>query len=157
MRLLRVVVTALAAFVCGAEPLAQPLLVAATPTQTVDPASVPAAERQARIDAFLRYLDSRGMTLVEKDRWWRVVRPHSEGYTVIVSLRVYPQAATEAEMRRELSRVNLAYRLNSRARLAMSYPGAEGTLPRDTRLQDIPVIRALRQSFEDYAVGGEAR
>lgn len=157
MRLLRVVVTALAAFDCGAEPLAQPLLAAAIPTQPADPSFGPAADRQTRIDAFLRYLDRRGITLVEKERWWRVVRPRSDGYTVMVSLRVYPQTATEAEMRRELSRINLAYMVNSRAHMAMSYPSAEGALPRDTRLQDIPVIKALQQAFEDYAVGGEAR
>ncbi len=153
------VVAALTTFSCAADPVSGPSLAAATPTtiQPADPAAVPAADRQARIDAFLRYLDSRGITLVEKDRWWRVVRPRSEGYTVLVSLRVFPQTATEPEMRRELSQINLAYLLNSRARLAMSYPSAEGPLPRDTRLQDIPVIRALQQAFEDYAVGGEAR
>lgn len=159
MRLLAAIGIVLFSFNCAAESVPESSLAAipSTAIRSADPASVPAADRQARIDAFLRHLDSRGITLLEKDRWWRVVRPRSDGYTVMVSLRVYPQTATEAEMRRELSRINLAYMVNSRAHMAMSYPSAEGALPRDTRLQDIPVIKALQQAFEDYAVGGEAR
>jgi len=53
-------------------------------------------------------------------------------------------------MREQLTHVNLAFVLNPRARLAMSYPSARGKLPEGTRLDDLAVRRELLRLFSEY-------
>ena len=109
------------------------------------------ADAGAPIDAFVRYLDGRGITLRrDRDGWWRVERPRSDGYDVIVALRTFPPTASEEQMREQLTRVRLAFVLNPRARLAMSYPSARGTLPDGARLDDLAVRRELLRLFSEY-------
>jgi hypothetical protein len=104
-----------------------------------------------RIGAFVRYLAGRGITLRrDRDGWWRVERPHTDGYDVIVSLRTFPPTAGEDEMRKLLTQVSLAFVLNPRARLAMSYPSARGKLPDGTSLGDLRVRRELLRLFSEY-------
>jgi len=45
---------------------------------------------------------------------------------------------------------DLAFVLNPRARLAISYPSARGTLPDGTRLDDLPVRGQLLRLFSEY-------
>ena len=140
--------------------LLQTAVAASAAAQSVSPlpASVYAADTRARIQAFRQFLEGRGITLVEEhDAWWRVERPASDGYVVVVHFRAYPVNVTEKQMREDLVHVNLAFRLNAGARLAMSYPSVRGAMPPGTRLDDLPVRRALLQALDDYRVPGEAR
>ena len=143
---------------------------AETPTPPSGPAATPAARSpaarsiasvpgdRARIDALIRDLRSRRITLTEQaDGWWAMQPRKDEGFTLRVNFRVYPLTASEDEMRRELSQINLAYLLNVQARLAMSYPSARGPLPAGTRLEDVAGRRELMQAFQSYRVAGDDR
>ena len=133
-------------------------LLAPAVAQPRPPDPLALADARARIQVFVRYLAGRGITLVEEpEASWRVDRPVADGYVVVVRFRVYPPMATEEQMREDLVHVNLAFRLNAGARLAMSYPSVRGAMPPGTRLDDLPVRRALLQALDDYRVPGEAR
>ena len=106
------------------------------------------------IKAVVAYFAKNGVPL-QKDKdgfWWVVTDPKAEGYEVTVSLRTFPAKATEQEMRNELRRINLAYRLNARARVAMSYPGLRGTRPesKPPPLDQVPVAAKLEKLFKEY-------
>ena len=56
----------------------------------------------------------------EEGGYWVVTDPKVDGYDVTVAWRTWPATATEAEMRAELKTINLGFRLNAPARVAMS-------------------------------------
>lgn len=110
------------------------------------------------VGSFIRYLSARGIRLVPDERHsWRVDPKPGEGFDILVVFRTFPPDVSEADILREISQVNLALRLNARARLAMSYPSVRGPLPPGTRLDDISARRELIEAFDDYKPGGEAR
>jgi len=124
------------------------------------PASAFAAvtEARPRIEAFVRALDSSGIAIAERsDGLWEVVRPRSEGYVVVVHLRVYSRTISEADMRRDLSLINLAFIPNVSARMAMSYPGVIGHLPAGIGLKDLAVTQALLRAFESFSEDSRTR
>jgi len=80
---------------------------------------------QRRILAIVAYFERNGIRLEHEPKssisgTWRVVHPPGIGFDV--SIRTLPQAATKDEMDEALRRISLAYRLNPRAHIAMSYP-----------------------------------
>jgi quinoprotein glucose dehydrogenase len=107
-----------------------------------------------RIRAFVADLEARGMTLVhDRDGWWRVARPDA-GFEVVVSLRSFPEGASEAQMRATLEQINLAYGLNAAAGIAMSYPSVRGAgleALRDRRFVELKT--RLERLFQEYRPG----
>lgn len=105
-----------------------------------------------RIVALVAYFEAHGIKLVhERGGWWRVTEPANLGYDVIVSLRAFPEGASEDQLQNALARINLAYLLNARARVAMSYPSARGAGPGATREAPFVALNAaLQRLFREY-------
>src|SRR5262249_2038618 len=85
--------------------------------------------KDPRILAFVAYLDKNGMTAVhnEASGYWHISRPAAPDGAYVVSIRTFPEDASEKQMRMALQTINLAYKLNAPARIAMSYVGGHGT------------------------------
>ena len=89
-----------------------------------------------RTMAFVSWLKQKGVTLEYARNPgdggpWRVTQPKiSAEYDVVFSIRAFPSGASEKQMRDALN-VNLAYVLNTKAHLAMSYAGYQGRYPED--------------------------
>src|SRR3989442_14209717 len=63
------------------------------------------ADAGAPIDAFVRYLDGRGITLRrDRDGWWRGERPRSGGEGRVGAPRALPPAGNEGQMREQRTR-----------------------------------------------------
>ena len=121
-----------------------------------------------RIGAFVSWLKNEGVTLqyIEQSNGheWKVARPTiSDQYDVTFSIRTFPEWATENQMRDGIRTINLAYILNSRAHLAMSYGSLSETgtqpdakLPQSDelpKLNGLPITEAIQQLFKKYESG----
>jgi len=108
----------------------------------------------ARIKAVVAYFAQNGVKLQKEDKgnYWVVTEPKGEGYEVIVAWRTFSAKATEQEMYDELKRINLAFMLNTPARVAMSVPGLRATEPgkRPPQLDRVPLVAKLQQLFKAY-------
>jgi len=117
-----------------------------------------------RTMAFVSWLKRKGVTLEyakqpEDGGPWRVTQPKvSAEYEVVFSIRAFPSGASEKQMRDALD-VNLAYMLNAKAHLAMSYAGYQGRHPEaklpksDDELPKVgglPVSKAVENWFKEY-------
>jgi hypothetical protein len=114
----------------------------------------PPAPNDAAITAIVAHFAKNGVKL-EKERvgnWWVVTDPKGDGYEVIVAWRTFPAKATEEEMQAELKQINLAFMLNTPARVAMSHPGLRGTDPAKQlpKLDQVPVAAKLEKLFKAY-------
>lgn len=86
-----------------------------------------------RIRALVAYLETRAFTLVHTGNGnWLVSAREMPGWEKVVHIRSFPAEATEDQMRGALQRISLAYRLNPRAHIAMSYFDYQGS-DRDPR------------------------
>jgi hypothetical protein len=105
-----------------------------------------------RILALVAHLDAHGIKLVhERAGWWRVTQPANLDADVMVSLRAFPEGASADQMQNALMRINLAYRLNARAHVAMSYPSMRGGGPGATRETRFVALKAtLERLFQEY-------
>lgn len=120
-----------------------------------------------RTITFVSWLKQKGVTL-EYAKYpgdggpWRVTQPMiSAEYDMVFSLRAFPSGASEKQMRDALD-VNLAYVLNAKAHLAMSYAGYHGRHP-DAKLPTfddelpkvggLPVSKAVEKWFKEYKTG----
>lgn len=117
-----------------------------------------------RTMAFVAWLKQKGVTLEysrspERGGPWRVTQPKiSAEYDVVFSIRAFPSGASEKQMRDALN-VNLAYVLNAKAHLAMSYAGYQGRYPEAKgpaadddlpKVGGLPVSTAVEQWFKEY-------
>ena len=83
--------------------------------------------------AFVQYLAEHGLILkYGPKRYWDVSNAEFS-----VCIRALPTWATEEEMQRALFQINLAYRLNAKAHIAMSYPIGEQSGPTQERLETL--------------------
>lgn len=136
------------------------------PPRTLDQATFDAGldPSDKRIVALVAWLKHKGVTLeytgsAEGGGWWRLTEPKTSAeYDVVFSIRSFPSWASEAQMRAALD-INLAYMLNARAHLAMSYGGTHGThaeskLPKSDdelpKVGGLPVTKAVEKWFMEY-------
>src|SRR5688500_17573477 len=108
--------------------------------------------RSPRIVALVAHFEAHGIKLVrEKHGSWRVTEPANPDYDVMVSLRAFPEGATADQMQNELMQINLAYRLNARAHVAMSYPSLRRARPEVTGDARFVELKAkLERLFHEY-------
>jgi len=108
--------------------------------------------RNPRVLALVDYFEAQGVELVHDSAgWWRVTRPAPPELDVIVSLRSFPERSSAYQMRDALTRINLAYLLNTEARVAMSYPGLRGAQSgaiTDVRIGELQT--RLERLFQEY-------
>ena len=108
--------------------------------------------KNPRILALVDYFEAQGVELAhDSGGWWRVTRPATPEFDVIVSLRSFPERASAYQLRDAVARINLAYLLNADARVAMSYPGLRGAPPgaiTDVRIRDL--LTRLERLFQAY-------
>ena len=117
-----------------------------------------------RTIAFVSWLTQKGVTLEYarnpgEGGPWRVTQPKiSAEYDVVFSIRAFPSGASEKQMRDALD-INLAYVLNAKAHLALSYAGYQGRYPEakgPASDDDLPkvgglsVSTAVEQWFKEY-------
>ena len=154
---------------CGKSRPDDDLVPAAVSARQLDEATFNAGldPNDKRIVALVSWLKHKGVTLEyagspEGGGWWRVTAPKtSEDYDVTFSIRSFPSWASEAQMREALD-INLAYQLNARAHLAMSYAIFSGTHP-DSKLpksddevpkvNGLPITKAVQRWFMEYKPG----
>jgi hypothetical protein len=105
-----------------------------------------------RILALVAHFERHGIKLIhDRNGWWRVSEPAAPGYEVILSLRAFPDGASEYQLRKALERINLAYMLNVDAHVAMSYPGMRGAGPEVSRDTGFVALKAtLERLFQEY-------
>ena len=117
-----------------------------------------------RIRALVAYLGAHGLTLIHrKDGYWRVVEADESDWDLVVSIRSFPAAATDAQMRRALESIGLAYMLNAPAHLAMSladfsgsdrdpgsYPRSDFSKPKAMENKDVRFGNKLNALFLRY-------
>jgi hypothetical protein len=105
-----------------------------------------------RILGLVAHFEAHGIQLVpDRTGWWRVTHPASPSFQVIVSVRAFPERATAGQLQEALTRINLAYLLNSRTRLAMSYPswrGAGSEVAKDASFLHLKT--ELERLFHEY-------
>src|SRR3954468_20024731 len=87
-------------------------------------AEQPPAPDDARVKAVVAHFAKNGIKLAkDTSNYWVVTEPKAGGAEVIVAWGTFPAKATEEEMQAELRTINLTFRLNAPARVAMSHPG----------------------------------
>ena len=111
--------------------------------------------KDERIRALVANLTKNGIKLEYSDDAgdWRIVEPkHADG-TMSVSIRSFPIAASEEQMRWAVSGINLAYQLNVSAHLAISHISMKGSAKGKT-----PVVESLEKKllrlFHKHAPAG---
>jgi hypothetical protein len=103
------------------------------------------------IVGLVTHFGTHGIKLVHERGWWRVIDPANPDYDVIVSLRAFPEAATLDQMQFALMQINLAYRLNAPAHVAMSYPSLRGARPGATKEpRYVTLMGTLERLFQEY-------
>jgi hypothetical protein len=108
-----------------------------------DHKSKPAKEDDPAMKEFVAYLEKNKLTLeLSKEGWWAL----KDEKGVKVHVRVFPADATEAEMKDELMTINLAYRLNAKAKLAMSH----AVLKVAGENKSPPAAAELEKLFKEY-------
>ena len=142
------------------------VLVACGPSEPSEEVSVNSGHdpNDKRTIAFVSWLKQKGVTLEYARNPgdggpWRVTQPKiSAEYDVVFSIRAFPSGAPEKQMRDALE-VNLAYVLNAKAHLAMSYAGYQGRYPEAKlpasedelpKVGGLPVSTAVEQWFKEY-------
>ena len=105
-----------------------------------------------RIVALVAHFEAHGIKLVhERGGWWRVTEPADLDYDVIVSLRAFPEGASADQLQDALARINLAYLLNARAHVAMSYPSLRGASPgATTEARFVALKVTLERLLQEY-------
>ena len=108
--------------------------------------------RNRQVRALVAHFETHGVKLAhERDSWWRVTQPAIPGFDVIVSLRSFPESASANQLQESLTRINLAYVLNSGAHVAMSYPSLRGARPGDTADHRFVELKTkLERIFHEY-------
>jgi hypothetical protein len=113
---------------------------------------VEAPTESHRILGLVPHFEANGIHLVhDRGGWWRVTQLANPDFEVIVSLRAFPEGASVNQIEEALTQINLAYLLNPRARVAMSYPSLRGARPgaaRDARF--IRLKLELERLFREY-------
>jgi hypothetical protein len=112
-----------------------------------------------RIVAFVEWLRHKGVVLKYEGGEWKVSEPHvSKDYVASFRISSFPIWASTEQMRHALD-VNLAYQLNARAHLAMSYASISATRPDSTlpqsddelpKVEGLPVTTAVERWFMEY-------
>lgn len=128
------------------------------PAKPLDNATINAGldPKSPRIQAFVAYLKKNGMTLVYSDssKSWHIVQPRPSSGNFSVSIRSFPDWATEQQMGHAISQINLAYKLNAPAHLAVSYFG--GIDAKDVPKAEFDAVeKKLNELFQKYQPGGE--
>ena len=100
--------------------------------------------RQPGIQAFATYLKGNRIEIsyAEAERRWRVIE---ESEVIRVSIRSLPCSASEDEMSMAIRQINLAYLLNVKACMAMSYPSHTQKSAKTRKTAD-----RLVQLFKEY-------
>jgi hypothetical protein len=108
--------------------------------------------KNRQILGLVDYFEAQGVELMhDRTGWWRVTRPATPDFDVMVSLRSFPESASADQLRESLTRINLAYLLNAPAHVAMSYPSLRGGRPGATADARFVELKAkLERLFLEY-------
>jgi hypothetical protein len=105
-----------------------------------------------RILGLVAHFEAHGIHLVhDRGGWWRVTQQANPDFEAMVSLRAFPEGASVNQIEEALTQINLAYLLNPKARVAMSYPSIRGARPETVK--DARFIRLkveLGRLFREY-------
>ncbi len=112
----------------------------------------PDPQIQAVVDYFARH----GFKMEKaKEGGWHVLDPKYDGWYINVYFKSFPANSSEEAMSKTLQGINLAFKLNAPAKLAMSYPGLRGDAPGEPKfkapdLKKLGIYDKMIKLFMDY-------